>query len=278
MGVFTVMIGPESPTLYVLIVHRTLDAFAALEGRLAADAEFQKAGAPYLEAVAADPAFVRLESSLMRAFDGMPRLELPFGGGEAGKRPRIFELRVYESHSEAAGRKKIGMFNNGEIAIFRKAGLQPVFFGETIVGANMPNLTYLLVYEDMAARDRQWAAFAADPAWRTLSTTPGLTDPEIVLSISNAYLRPTAFSEKSDDVRAALRRECVGMRTRTACRSGLSGEVERAMAVAPGHTIWLGRGHCGPRHAAGEAEGVADLAVRAGPLCDGQRRIVAFHG
>jgi hypothetical protein len=59
----------------------------------------------------------------------------------------------------------------------------------------MLNLTYLLVYEDMAARDRQWAAFSADPEWRKLSATPGLTDPEIVLSISNAYLRPAAFSE-----------------------------------------------------------------------------------
>ena len=195
VGVFTVMIGPESPTLYVLIVHRTLDAFAAIDFRLAADAEFQKTGAAYLDAVAADPAFIRVESSLMRSFDSMPRLELPFGGGEAGKRSRIFELRTYESHSEQASRKKIGMFNNGEIAIFRKAGLQPVFFGETIAGANMPNLTYLLVYEDMAARDRQWAAFSADPEWRTLSATPGLTDPEIVLSISNVYLRPAAFSE-----------------------------------------------------------------------------------
>ena len=37
----------------------------------------------------------------------------------------------------------------------------------------MPNLTYMLVYEDMAARDKQWAAFAADPEWRKLSTTPG---------------------------------------------------------------------------------------------------------
>ena len=195
IGVFNVMIGPESPTVYVVIVHRTLEAFAAIEGRLAADAEFQKTGATYLDAAAIDPAFVRVESSLLRAFDGMPKLELPFGGGEAGRRSRIFELRTYESHSEQASRKKIGMFNNGEIAIFRKAGLQPVFFGETIVGSNMPNLTYLLVYEDMAARDRQWAAFAADPDWRKLSTTPGLTDPEIVMSISNVYLRPAAFSE-----------------------------------------------------------------------------------
>jgi hypothetical protein len=107
----------------------------------------------------------------------------------------LFELRVYESHSERASRKKIEMFDTGEIAIFRKAGLQPVFFGNTLIGHNLPNLAYLLVYEDMAARDRQWAAFAADPEWRKLSTTPGLTDPDIVTSISNTYLRPTAYSE-----------------------------------------------------------------------------------
>ena len=195
IGVFSVMIGPDSPTFYVLIVHKTLDAFSSLGERLASDAEYEKAAAPYLNAEATAPAFVRVDASLMRAFEGMPKLELPFGAGERGRRPRIFELRTYESHSEKASKKKIEMFNRAEITIFRRAGLTPVFFGETLVGANMPNLTYMLVYEDMAARDKQWSAFGADPEWKTLSTTPGFTDPEIVSNISNAYLRPTAYSQ-----------------------------------------------------------------------------------
>jgi hypothetical protein len=70
-----------------------------------------------------------------------------------------------------------------------------VFFGETLAGAGLPNLTYMLAYEDMAAHDKQWSAFAADPGWKKLSTTPGFTDPEIVSSISNMYLRPTAYSQ-----------------------------------------------------------------------------------
>ena len=195
VGVFTVMIGPHSPSLYVLLAHATLDAFASMPARLAADAEYQKAGATYLNAAATDPAFVRLHTSLMRAFDGMPKLELPFGGGEGGKRARIFELRTYESHSEKAAKKKIEIFNTAEIAIFRRAGMQPVFFGETIAGPDMPNLTYMLVYENMAAHDTQWSAFSADPEWRKISTTPGNTDPEIVANISNVYLRPTAYSQ-----------------------------------------------------------------------------------
>jgi hypothetical protein len=195
IGVFSVMIGADSPTFHVLLVHKTFDSIASLPEKLAADAEYEKAAAPYVNAEAASPAFVRIESSIMRPFETVPKLELPFGGGEAGRRSRIFELRRYESHSEKASKKKIEMFNRGEIAIFRRAGLTPVFFGETLVGGSMPNLTYMLVYEDMAARDKQWAAFGADPEWRKLSTTPGYTDPEIVSSISNTYLRPTGYSQ-----------------------------------------------------------------------------------
>jgi hypothetical protein len=195
IGVFSVMIGAESPSFYVLITHKSVGDFAALPERLAADAEYQKAGAAYLDVAATDPSFVRIETSLMRAFDGMPKVALPFGGGESGRRTRIFELRTYESHSEKAAKKKIEMFNTSEIAIFRRAGLQPVFFGETLAGRNMPNLTYMLVYEDMAAHDKQWSAFSSDPEWKKLSSTPGFTDPEIVSNISNIYLRPAAYSQ-----------------------------------------------------------------------------------
>ena len=195
VGVFNVMIGPRSPALTVLIPHPSLDSFAGLPGRLAADAEYQRAAATYLDAPATDPAFERLDVSLLRAFATVPTLALPFGGGEAGRRSRIFELREYQSHSERAGLKKIEMFETGELAIFRRAGLSPVFFAQTLAGPRMPNLTYMLVYEDMAARDRQWAAFGSDPEWRTLSSTPGFTDPEIVSNITNMYLRPTAYSQ-----------------------------------------------------------------------------------
>jgi hypothetical protein len=195
VGAFNVMIGSGSPALTVLIPHKTIESFASLPSRLAADAEHQRAGAAYLDAAATDPAFMRIETSLLRAFEQVPAVVPPFGGGEAGRRSRIFELRTYESHSEKAGRKKIEMFNSAEIAIFRRAGLQPVFFGEALAGSRMPNLTYMLVYEDMAAHDKQWASFVADPEWRTLSTTPGFTDPEIVANITNVFLRPTAYSQ-----------------------------------------------------------------------------------
>src|SRR6185295_17028502 len=153
VGVFNVMVGPDSPTLYVLLTHNSVDSMTTLGARLDADGKYKKASADFFAAPATDPAYIRLESSLMLSLEGIPKLEVP------ENKARMFELRTYESHNERAARKKIEMFNTGEIGIFRRCGLQPVFFGETLLGAKMPNLTYMLVFENMAAREKNWATF-----------------------------------------------------------------------------------------------------------------------
>ncbi len=135
---------------------------------------------------------MRMESSILRAFESIPDIEVP--PGDAKRKPRIFELRTYESNSARASKTKIKMFNDAEIKIFRRSGMLPVFFGETLIGRNLPNLTYMLAYDDLAARDKVWSAFGADPEWQKLRSTPGLTDAEIVSNISNALLRPLPFS------------------------------------------------------------------------------------
>jgi len=193
VGVFSVMIGPDSPTMYVLLPHQSADSFATSNDRVHADPDYQKAGAEFTNCPASDPSYIRVESSLMVAFDGFPKLVIP--AQTAVGKPRIFELRTYESHSKKANKRKIEMFNTAEIPLFRRTGLQPVFFGETLIGDRLPNLTYMLVHEDMAAHDKNWAAFGADPDWKKLRSTPGSTDAEIVSNISNLFLRPTAYSQ-----------------------------------------------------------------------------------
>ena len=193
VGVFSVMFGPDSPTMYVLLPHKSIETFGTSLARVRADADYQKAGADFINAPATDPAYIRVESSLMVGFENIPKLEVP--AATAAQKPRLFELRTYESHSKKANKKKIEMFNTGEIAIFRRAGLTPVFFGETLIGTKMPNLTYLLVFDDLDAREKSWDTFRADPEWKKLSSTPGYTDAEIVTNISNIFLRPTAYSQ-----------------------------------------------------------------------------------
>jgi hypothetical protein len=133
---------------------------------------------------------LRIESSLLAAIAGMPRLEKP----DASK-PRLLNLRIYESHNERAAAKKVEMFEKGELAIFRRVGLTPVFFASAVVGAAMPNLTYLLTFPDEAGRKAAWDAFRADDAWLKLKAIPAYADKEIVSRITNKILTPTPYSE-----------------------------------------------------------------------------------
>jgi NIPSNAP len=193
VGVFTTMFGPRSPTFWLLLPHTDIESFATLGTKLAADSGYRSGGAEHHSRPSSSPAYVRIESQLMRAFDGMPVIEKP-SGATAGP-SRVFELRTYESHSKAAHTKKMEMFNAGEIAIFRRTGLAPVFFGSNLIGQRLPSLTYMLVFENMAARDTNWGRFVADPDWKALSNTPGFTDAEIVSNITSLVLRPTGFSQ-----------------------------------------------------------------------------------
>ncbi len=191
VGVFDVMIGPDQPTKYVLLPFKSLDAMNAAREKFEPDETVLQS--EFANLPPTDPGYIRKESSLLLAFTGIPKLEIPSQVAE--KKSRLFELRTYEAHSRKANKKKAEMFNVGEIAIFRRTGLQPVFFGETLVGTKLPNLTYMLVFDDMAARDKNWATFVGDPEWKKLSTTPGYTNAEILTNISSVFLKPTAYSQ-----------------------------------------------------------------------------------
>jgi hypothetical protein len=69
-----------------------------------------------------------------------------------------------------------------------------VFFGRTIAGPKMPNLTYMLAFDNMAAREANWRTFATSDEWKKLSATPGLSDAETVSNISTSFLSPLAGS------------------------------------------------------------------------------------
>ena len=188
VGVFNPVYGPSKPTLHVLLVHDSLDSVVNASSRLLEDKEVREKGAAFIDASMSEPAYVRIESSLMAAFTHMPKLEAP------ALKERIFELRIYESHSAKMSKRKIEMFNEGgEIGIFKKTGLTAVFFGETIIGPNLPNLHYMLAFKDMVDRDQKWQVFRDSPDWKKLSADPAYKD--TVSNITDLILKPTDYSQ-----------------------------------------------------------------------------------
>jgi len=192
VGVFGVVSGANALNLSVLIPYPDIQAFLSVPGRLAADVEYQKAAAAYLGASIDNPAYTRYESTLLWAFPNVPRLRIP--AETAANKPRIFELRVYENHSETAQIKKLEMFTEGgEIGIFDRVGVRSVFFGQTLVGRGQPNLVYMTVHQDMVAREKVWDEFSKSADWKTLSAAPAFAN--TVSSRTISFLRPTTYSQ-----------------------------------------------------------------------------------
>jgi hypothetical protein len=190
VGFFNISVGPSMPMLIGLTSYPSLAAMETALDQLAADSAWNKALEEFSKPK--EPAYARMESRLIRAFSSMPSIEVP--PQDPGRAPRVFELRVYESRNLKACLSKIKMFEEGEISIFRKTGLFPVFFGQTVVGTGLPSLTYMLAYDSVEAREENWRKFLSHPDWIKLRAMPGYSDAEIVSNIHSCFLRPTNYS------------------------------------------------------------------------------------
>jgi len=130
-----------------------------------------------------------MTSSLLLSFEQCPKVEVPSKNDS-----RLFQLRIYESHNTTKAKLKVEMFNErGEIAVFRKTGLNPVFFGERMVGDKMPCLTYMVGFDDGEAQKKAWDTFRQHPEWKKMSSEARYKD--TVSNITNLVLKPTAASQ-----------------------------------------------------------------------------------
>lgn len=177
--------------LILVIPYKTPNQLVEIEQQLASDETYQAAAKEYLERPADQAAFERINSELLIAFDCMPELKVPEEASEG--KDRIYELRTYESATEQRGDVKVEMFNSGEVPIFLDSGIRPVFFGQALIGPKRPNLTYLTVYSDDAARQDAWKAFVAHPDWKELSSQPKYKN--TVSHIDKAVLAAKPYSQ-----------------------------------------------------------------------------------
>jgi hypothetical protein len=191
VGAFNLSIGPETPVLYLLLPCANLDTLVNAELHLRGDQEFLAAADAFWNAPAAAPAFQRVESTLLIAFEGWPQLTLPPATAQHSK--RVFQMRTYESASNRDHVRKVQMFHAGEFGIFEKVGFWNVFFGDALIGSRLPQLTYMLSFADLNQMDDLWAAFRDDPEWKKLNTVPEFNFEPIVSDITNLVLTPAGI-------------------------------------------------------------------------------------
>jgi hypothetical protein len=154
------LVAPHMPQVAVVTPYASLDEMRDGRAKLAADGKCRAALAQW---EAGDEApYESYAETLLEATPYAPALEI---SASAGKPPRVFELRVYHS---PAGRQLAALherFAGPEIPIFHRCGIHPVLYSSTLIGPQKPNLVYLTPFADLAAREKAWAAFGADPEW-----------------------------------------------------------------------------------------------------------------
>ncbi|MGK0239241.1 MAG: hypothetical protein ACI92G_002716 [Candidatus Pelagisphaera sp.] len=181
----------DSP-VWVLMTHRSLDSYVEVTAALNADPAVLKAGADYLKVPKAAPAFERIDSWLMRAFAGMPRLNVP-AFSKKGIPTRVFEMRDYESHSEERALAKMDMFNAGEIEVMEEIGINPVMFAQALSGPNLPHLRYITSGPDIESHLAGWKKFGPHPIWQKLRKDPRYADS--TSRNTSRFLTPKSYSE-----------------------------------------------------------------------------------
>jgi hypothetical protein len=193
VGAFGLTFGSDTPANYLVIPGPSMEVLATIDQQLAKDEAFLKVAEAFWSAPADAPAFVRVESWLLSAFAGWPRLTLPTMTATGAK--RIFQLRTYESPSMRDHVRKVEMFHSGEFEVFKRSGAQPVFFGDTLIGSGMPSLTYMLSFEDGAELERDWKKFSGDPQWKKLQADARFRTEATVSNISNLVMEPLPMSQ-----------------------------------------------------------------------------------
>jgi hypothetical protein len=182
---------PDDYSIYLLIPYPTLESFSSVNMKLFADKEYLSVSKKHFAAPKDDPVFTRIQSMFYKAFKGIPVIEMP--SQTANNEPRIFELRIYESHTEEKAALKVDMFNSGEIQIMRDTELAPVFFGEALIGPNLPNLTYMLSASNRDEHKAHWSKFGSHPEWERMKKMSKYKD--TVSNITNFFLIPRDYSQ-----------------------------------------------------------------------------------
>lgn len=192
VGAFNLFFGERTPILYLLLPSTSLDTLAGAELKLREDDQFLAAADAFWNAPESSPPFQRVESSLLIAFESWPQLVLP-PPGKDGK--RVFQLRSYISATPRDHVRKVKMVESGESEIFARAGFWQVFFGDALIGENLPNLTYMLSFSDLSQADDLWNKFFSDPQWKKLSAMPEYSFEPIVANVTSLILNPAPYSQ-----------------------------------------------------------------------------------
>jgi hypothetical protein len=188
-GCFSLAVGVETPQLMIIIEHASSAAIPKFWAEIQTRTGWKK-GLEKLEEGRVPP-YHRIERSLLQATEYSPPLSEVVGKSE---RPRLFEFRIYHSPTFRQLTALHERFAGPEIKIFHRSGIYPIMYADTVYGAKMPCLTYMMPFESLAAREVAWNKFRNDPEWHRVRDESVKNFGEIVSNLDRLIFNATSYS------------------------------------------------------------------------------------
>jgi len=182
------LVAPHMPQMVAIYGFPSFEDLWGVHTRMHQDPEVMKM---FEQWDSGDPGFDQASTAVLQAAEYSPEIT-PLA--EPPKTPRIFELRVYHSPTWRQLKALHERFAGPEIQIFHRVGVHPLFYSSTVIGPNLPNLTYLIPFDSLAAREKAWDAFGADPEWLKVRQESIAKHGQISSIIQISLFRPTPYS------------------------------------------------------------------------------------
>lgn len=187
--VMEALVAAHMPQVACVTAYESAGQWMEARARLSSDERYREALAA-MEAGDEAP-YEQYSEILLEAAPYTPALpqSLP-----AQAQPRVFELRLYHSPTERQLKALHERFAGPEIPIFHRCGIHPLLYGSTVAGPHKPNLVYLTPFDSLAAREKAWAAFGADPEWVKVRAESIARHGQISSVIQISLYRAAAYS------------------------------------------------------------------------------------
>jgi hypothetical protein len=107
---------------------------------------------------------------------------------------KVYEIRTYTS-AEGKLPELLARFRNHTVALFEKHGIKNIgYWVPTDPELSKNTLIYIVEHQSMAAANKSWEGFRADPAWLKARADSEVNG-RLAIKVESMYLTATDFSK-----------------------------------------------------------------------------------
>ena len=190
VGFWTVFVGPISPRLTYVLAWDDLAQREQLWHQFEADSEWRQIRDETNAAYGGSPIHTITNTILQQTtLSPTPRRDNQPSRLTGG----VFELRVSTFPDYDSMAKGVQWFGTQALPLLGKHRMHCMGFWTTLIGVS-PRLTYMLVFENQADRERTWAAYHTDPGWPAVEEGLYPDGKPLIIGTESCLMRGTEFS------------------------------------------------------------------------------------